>query len=74
MVSHSLLCDAACSDIPVLVVTSQDGEQLLSILDAYKPGDVFVQILQKDSEFSSQLSSTALHRGMLLPCKILICQ
>ena len=31
LVSHSLLHDV-CSDIPVLVVTSQDGEELLSIL------------------------------------------
>ena len=69
LVSHSLLHDAACSDIPVVVVTSQDGEKLLSILDAYKPGDVLVQILQKDSEFT-----TTFHRGTLLPGKILICR
>ena len=74
LVSHSLLHDAVCSDIPVLVVTSQDGEELLSILNTYKPGDVLVQVLQKDSEFSSQLSSTTFHRGTLLPGKILICQ
>ena len=65
------LCDAACSDIPVFVVTSQDGEELLSILDKFKPGDVLVQILQKDS---SEPSSTTIHRETLFPGKVLICQ
>lgn len=69
LISHSLLCDAASSDIPVLVVTSQDGEELLSILNEFKPGDVLVQILRKDSDFS-----TTFHRGTLLPGKVLVCQ
>ena len=62
LVSHSLLCDEACSDIPILVVTSQDGEELLSILNTYNTGDVLVQILNKDSEFTTEPSSTA-YRG-----------
>ena len=74
LISHSLLCDAACSDIPVLVVTSQDGEELLSTLEKFKPGDVLVQILQKDSEFSSEPSSTTIQRETLFPGKVLICQ
>ena len=70
--NYTLICDAACSDIPVLVVTSQDGEELLLILDKFKPGDILVQILQKDSEFSSEPSSTPFHRGTLLPGKVLM--
>ena len=71
LVSHSLLCDV-CSDIPVVVVTSQDGEELLSILDTYNTGDVLVQILNKDSEFTTELSSTAFHRGTSIPGEVVL--
>ena len=59
LASPSLLGDAPRADIPVVVVSSQDGEALLSTLEEYKqPGEVIAQIVPKDSESSASKTST----------------
>ena len=46
----SLHGDAPQADIPVIVVTSQDGETLMSTLNEFKdPGEVTAQIVSSDS-------------------------
>ena len=52
-------------DIPVLVMTSEDGHKLLSTLSMYPhPGDVLAQIRPNDSEFLGEQSCSTMHRGM----------
>ena len=54
LASPSLCGDEPQVDIPVIVVSSQDGETLLSTLDEYKhPGEVIAQILPVDSAGST---------------------
>ena len=50
LASPSLHGDAQL-DIPVIVITSLDGEILLSIINDYPPGEVLAQIVPKDSGF-----------------------
>jgi len=59
LASPSLHGDAPQVDIPVIVVTSQDGETLMSTLDEYNhPGEVIAQIVSKHSESSTGKTST----------------
>ena len=51
--------------IPVLVMTSQEGHKLLSILSMYAhPGDVLARIRPNDSESLGELSCSTVHMGM----------
>lgn len=53
-------------DIPVLVMTSEDGDKLLSILRTYAhPGDILAQIRPNDSEFLAEHSCSTIQRGMI---------
>ena len=50
LASPSLHGDVPQADIPVIVVTSQDGETLMSTLNEFKdPGEVTAQIVSSDS-------------------------
>ena len=54
LASPSLYGGEPQANIPVVVVTSTDGEMLLSTLDEYKhPGEVIAQIVAKDSDSSA---------------------
>ena len=59
LASLSLLGDAPQADIPVIVVSSQDGEALMSTLDECKqPGEVIAQIVPISSGSSAWSTSS----------------